>query len=388
MKIAFLAPSLEPGRSGVGDYTQLLAGEIERSGHECFLIGLNDSDAVDWQRSARPQILRLSAAASWKERFGAIQRACEHFNPDWVSLQFVPYGYHRKGLAWSFGRGLPRVLDGYAIHLFFHELWIGCSEAARWRERAIGSVQRALTLRLVDSLRPAVVHTTNALYAAILYQRGVAAGELPLFSAIPVVTTRNPEQALAAAVRAKGIEIDFSARERYLIGGFFGTIHVDWPAEPFFGRMAELSAETGREVLLVSIGRANPEIWNDLVERHGEWLRMVALGEQPADMVSYLLQSLDFGVSTTPANIIGKSIGVAAMLEHGLPVIASWPGAPVRGIATAAPGEPRLITDLTRLTPEAVESSRVSPRSRLPEVAARFCSDLESAGRSPMKRDV
>ena len=42
MKIIFLTGSLEKGRTGVGDYTRLLASECKRLGHEVQTIALND----------------------------------------------------------------------------------------------------------------------------------------------------------------------------------------------------------------------------------------------------------------------------------------------------------------------------------------------------------
>ncbi len=385
MKIAFLAPSLEPGRSGVGDYTRLLAEELERAGHECVLLGLNDTHGDKQQGSFGTRVLRFSATDSWRERFTETHQALARFNPAWVSLQFVPYGYHPKGIAWALDRGLPPVLARFSTHVFFHEIWIGCSQHAGWRQRVIGLVQRHLILRLVSSLRPGMVHTSNSLYASILGRDGIASRQLPLFGAIPIVPTHDARNTLTVGLRNAGAEIDVSERNQWLIGGFFGTIHGDWPSDPFFNRMVEISAETGCKVLLISIGRSSPGIWDRLVKEHGGKIRMAALGEQSVELVSHLLQSLDFGISTTPTNIIGKSMSTAAMIEHGLPVIASWPGAPVRGIEAMAPQDPQIISDLTRVTPYALKSLRRPPRARLPEVAAAFCAALANAVQTPKR---
>ena len=44
-------------------------------------------------------------------------------------------------------------------------------------------------------------------------------------------------------------------------------------------------------------------------------------GELPASQISKELAQCDFGVSTTPYDVIGKSGATAAMFEHRLPVI-------------------------------------------------------------------
>ena len=45
-------------------------------------------------------------------------------------------------------------------------------------------------------------------------------------------------------------------------------------------------------------------------------------GELSTNLISEQLQECTFGVSTTPFDVIGKSGATAAMLEHGLPVLA------------------------------------------------------------------
>ena len=48
---------------------------------------------------------------------------------------------------------------------------------------------------------------------------------------------------------------------------------------------------------------------------------MIEFGELPTVSISKKLQECDIGISTTSYDILGKSGAVAAILEHGLPVI-------------------------------------------------------------------
>ena len=48
---------------------------------------------------------------------------------------------------------------------------------------------------------------------------------------------------------------------------------------------------------------------------------MCKTGHLTSNFISHELQNCDFGVSTTPFDVIGKSGATAAMLEHGLPVL-------------------------------------------------------------------
>ena len=45
------------------------------------------------------------------------------------------------------------------------------------------------------------------------------------------------------------------------------------------------------------------------------------LGFLPSSEISIQLQQADFGITTTPSHLLGKSGSVAAMLAHGLSVI-------------------------------------------------------------------
>ena len=54
----------------------------------------------------------------------------------------------------------------------------------------------------------------------------------------------------------------------------------------------------------------------------GFQIAMYETGELTTDSISHELQNSDLGVCTTPYDILGKSGATAAMLEHGLPVIA------------------------------------------------------------------
>lgn len=67
---------------------------------------------------------------------------------------------------------------------------------------------------------------------------------------------------------------------------------------------------------------AGDRIWSSIGRTHAH-VAQVRIGEQPAERISQALQVLDFGITASPLALVGKSGTVAAMLEHGLPVIAS-----------------------------------------------------------------
>jgi hypothetical protein len=100
--------------------------------------------------------------------------------------------------------------------------------------------------------------------------------------------------------------------------GLFGTINPQWSAE----RLLAACAGGEKKPVILSIGRigdGGAEMLRQTQERNG--VRCIDLGEQPSARISQFFQEIDLGVATSPWALIGKSGSVAAMLEHGLPVV-------------------------------------------------------------------
>jgi hypothetical protein len=99
VKFAYVVSALEPVRDGVGDYTHALAQELEKQGHKYALLALNDRHVGErvLENSECP-MLRMPSSAPWLDRMRLAEQLLRDFGPDWVSLQFVCFGWHPKGL--------------------------------------------------------------------------------------------------------------------------------------------------------------------------------------------------------------------------------------------------------------------------------------------------
>src|SRR5687768_14234205 len=107
MKIFFICSSLEPGRDGAGDQARSLAAQLAKSGHEVMLASLNEQNISDRitgyqnSESVSLKVDRLPAGWSAEAKLKVIKSTVQMHSPDWVSLQFVNFGYHRYGLPWK-----------------------------------------------------------------------------------------------------------------------------------------------------------------------------------------------------------------------------------------------------------------------------------------------
>jgi len=364
MKIAFVTSGLEPEADGVGDYTRRLASELERIGHTCRLIALNEKGPGEYPRAEGVNILRMNADMPWSSRIALAQETLEEFNPDWTSLQFVCYGFDPKGFIRDRVEGLARLLSSRPAHMMFHEVWAGLKRGAAWKERLAGAIQRKSVLDLVRRIRPRLVTTTNAVYRAVLRKCGMEAEEYPLFGNVDVTT---PIPLLQGG----------EARWRF---GFFGTIQLEWSPEPLFSRIAEAARRCGRRPSMLWLGRPGrgERLWNKISRDYTPEMSFLPVGPQPAACISALLNTLDVGISTMPLELIMKSGTAVAMFEHGLPVVVSR-REPFRGIDVAEPEEPLICRLDATFTDRLAAGLPHGPRgSRLPEAAARMSRDLEA----------
>jgi glycosyltransferase involved in cell wall biosynthesis len=314
MKIVFLCGCCEPGADGVGDYTLSVAQALVERGHICVLIALNDR-YVDHRHSSwiesSPQCslscLRLPSSLPWRARAKILAAELGRLRPDWISLQYVPYAFNKKGLPWPLFACLRAVRPLAKWHVMAHELWVDPDVSLK--NRLLAATQAQVLRWLLTYLNPSLVHTSNSYYTHLLASIGKQASILPLFSSIPI----QPQS---------------SAKPSSLVGltfVFFGSIHPEWDPESILDAL-ERAARNGvlTSVSFMSIGGAGEHgkaLWQKLALTTPAWMQFSQLGLLPSTEISVRLQQADFGITTTPSHLLGKSASVAAMLAHGLSVI-------------------------------------------------------------------
>jgi len=253
-------------------------------------------------------------------------------------------------------------------------------------------------------LKPRALHTSNATYAGLLkresgirvnlrlfgrrpfwvscrWRSGFTATELPLFGNIPVLDL-GPEPLLPAQLAAAGVPADPAGRNGWWLALFFGTLHPEWQPEPLTGILSRAAKRAGKRLCMVSAGRmgaSGEALWEKMSRENGPEIVFVKCGEQSGGQISTLLQIADFGIAVTPWELMGKSGTVAAMLDHGLPVLYTRDNGNAEGSAESplfhrcdAALEAKLVAGLQKQEP--------NPRVR--EICARFLAALPIVSRS------
>lgn len=307
MNILFICGGLEPGQDGVGDYSRRLAGEIKRQGHTSSIIAINDvaTDKIIEQyqndNGEVIKVLRLPKSISWNNRFLRIDSWIKAENPNWISLQFVPFSFQEKGLPIRLALRLKKISRNCKWHIMFHELWVGKENFKFW---ILGLIQRRLIVNLFKTLKPRIVHTHLPIYYNDLMSIAIHAQKLPLFSnfeisRIPVVNNTNTFRI-----------------------GFFNHVANDQRIYNFLISLHQQSLKKNLqlEILLIGGGRS--------IKSFGEKLQLITEFENNVVYTGFLksedittqLSKCDIGVTPLAYSTLGKSGTSAAFLAEGIPV--------------------------------------------------------------------
>jgi len=312
MKILFICGSLEPGKDGVGDYTRRLCGELIRTGHEVQILSLCDyqvtSFTLDFQEIEVIKVVtnRIPKATSNEQRFSWSQDILNEFQPDWISLQFVPYSFNPRGLPFWLPSLFKKLKGNHKWHIMFHELWIGMDLHPTLKSKCIGLLQKRIVSTILKE--KIIINTQTDLYQYKIASLGFNAQILPLFSNI----IKNSES-----------YIQTNEDESELKFCIFGSIHYGAPVEKFIEelKLVLFESKEKRIVKFVFIGHSGVAI--------EEWKKVLLVNKINFEItgfvtdkeISSILSSCQYGISTTPYILNQKSGSLAAMFDHQLSVL-------------------------------------------------------------------
>ena len=358
MKIILISSSLKPGHDGVGDFARQIASELILQGHNAYLLALHDkfinSPFVGTQitNSLEIPVCRIPAETDASQKISLAKSWIDDIDPDWLSFQYVPFGYHPKGLPFGLSRLLAAIGNGRRWQIMFHELWVGMAREESVKLKLWGKLQRYIVRSLIRDLAPQVIHTQTRLYVEQLTKMGYKASYLPICSNIPV----SP-----GFIKADTLAI------RLIV---FGSIHSGAAIDSLAADAALYAQKYRTPVSLVFAGHcgAEQDKWAAVWQQAG--LDIEINGPQPEDGISALLHGATLGVASTAMAVIEKSGAFAAMRAHGLPVInisKTWTPRGVSrqsttpGIAPYAPGKfEELLNNRNKYTVAATPASAIA----------------------------
>jgi len=335
MRLAFICSGLEPGRDGIGDFARTLAAACAAAGHESRLVAVRDTFCGGEVKGLRPSYPepRFRDIFRYPGEMRSLAAWFRDFQPQWVSVQFTPFGFHQRGLGARRASDLRALLSPLTQrHLMLHETWLQPGPEGSWRHRILGRLQRRSVLSwLTSGWQPDVIHTQARLHLARLHTRGIPAQLLPLCTAFtsPSASLAEARALLAPTLRdPAGAKTNVDASALWI--GHFGTLHREGWDFPSYA--AKLAAIHSRRICFLALGRARAisQIWA-AAARAVPQADFRLLGELPADKVTLAMRACDAAITSTPWDIIEKSSAVAAWRAVGVPVLVTRGPAPHNG---------------------------------------------------------
>ena len=280
MRVCIISGAYNPGKCGISDYIHLLSEKLCNLGHEVSHASVHHLTKFN----------------------DLIQNYPDH---DLYSIQFAPYAFSSNGVLNKSILKLAKSLKSQKTHINFHEIWIGAYPKASFKEKFTGWRQKLKILTFFNNLNPNFITSTNAAAIDRLALAGVEADYLYLFGNIPLSQTYKIEE-------KKSCDI-----------AIFGTPYVNFPYRLLGHKIKELSESLNLPINIHIIGIQREIKGLNRIKKFSKdyGFSVVECGELSAEQISQELAQCDFGISTTPYDVIGKSGATAAMLEHRLPSI-------------------------------------------------------------------
>lgn len=312
VNIIFICGSAEPGKDGVGDYTRRLCGELIRTGHRAQILSLCDKQATGFISQTQvveeiPVLVRrIPISSSYKQRLAWTLEILKEESPDWISLQYVPYSFHPKGLPFWLPIFSKKLEGNHKWHVMFHELWLGIKHNASFKDKFYGFFQKNIIYKLSNNITFNSIHTSTDVYQNNLSKINVNSLILELFGNIPIVNNH------------KKIEVKNLIKFIH-----FGSLHPEANEVVFLNRLSIFFKSKSIAFQINFVGNTGSKIedWINTANRLG--IKINVLGVKSDIEISRILLESDYGVTTNPIKLITKSGSAASMIEHGLSILSA-----------------------------------------------------------------
>jgi len=382
MNILFICGCLEPGKDGVGDYTRTLGGALVLKGASVSFLSINDGFVnSDYNKNTENE-LRISSSLLWDERVALAKKFVSEINPDFISLQFVPYSFNRKGVLKSEIYYFKEIMKGYKVHIMFHELWVGAHTTANFKARVYNLLQRTSIKKLITTIKPRLINTSCAVFQFMLKKINVNSSRLPIFSNIRL----NKEQetwVFYEFLKKYSINTSGNFKSACWVFSLFGGIHNEFDYSSLFSLIKSNAKKHNKKVIIISIGKIGNglELWNKMKMDFEDSFTFISTGPQDSSLISTFLSNTDFGITAYPDIAVGKSGSIAAFLEHKVPVIVSRRDIVLKGFTISKEDMDGLILYPGEFDNYINSSSRkplVSSYMNVEEVADKFLQEIKN----------
>lgn len=162
MRILFITNNLPPLVDGVGDYTYNIAREFSKNQHEVYIVCRNNPDI----NACINGIKVFPVINDWKcDCYKPIIKIIKENDIDTVSLQYVPHGFHVKGLPFPLIRLTKEIKKcNVKLFTFCHETYV---------EAEKGNIKRTLLSHVMRYIIKQIVRHSDYVATSIEYYQNI-----------------------------------------------------------------------------------------------------------------------------------------------------------------------------------------------------------------------
>jgi glycosyltransferase involved in cell wall biosynthesis len=299
LKILLITNNFPPDFDGIGDYTFHLANEYKKKGDKVIIATRQSGQGFD-----NFEIWKID---DWN--FLGIKKLLEiirNEKPDWVSLQYVPYGYSRIGipllLIWfSFILKIRKV----KLITTFHEVYV------RFNFSKLSYIIQGIGQRITTS--SIALFSSGIVTSIDRYQKQLARWNLHT-QLVPVGSNIIPY-----TINAEELKQEIAPGKEFIISSF-GLRNTDALIKVFYALREE-----NNKVKLLLCGRVNKSLLTKINDKD-----IIITGEQSSEMIYKYLCASDLFIILDHVSVKGeggscsKSGALASAFAAGLPAIGTY----------------------------------------------------------------
>ena len=294
MKIQLLYPVVPPVLDGIGDYTALMASTLAPSHDVGIITGRHQTPA------SIPGVKLWPIFGTDSASYARLIDHVKTTQPDWLILQYNPFGYGRYGFNLTLPRVMRRIRNqcrATKIAMMAHECYVPWGN---WKYNVMRTWQRWQFRHL--SRTAEVVFVSTEAWAALSPAKIVKV--LPVGSNIPRIAIPRDEARQRLGIKPEQVVL-----------GIFGSAH---PSRLFHmvRAAADSVRQAGRDVLVLYIGAEGAVVRQQMGD-----VPCITDGPLPPDEVSRRLSAIDVALSPYIDGVSSRRGAFIAALEHGLPSV-------------------------------------------------------------------
>lgn len=250
MKILFITNNLPPIVDGVGDYTYNIAKQFAEHNHEVYIVCKKNAEI----NTKIEGITVLPIVETWNFNcHKPIVQLIKEKGIEIVSLQYVPHGFHPKGLPFALIKLTNKIKEcDTKLFTFCHEVFV---------EEEKGNIKRTVVSKLMQYISKRIIDNSDYVATSIEYYRDMIIKLSPIKKNIPTIPiASNITESTLSQKKLVNLKKKLAPNNEKIIS-FFGIRNI----QSSIDAISELK-NNGYKIKILLIGKTSKNLPENLPE--------------------------------------------------------------------------------------------------------------------------